>query len=915
MPQTLKHMIQNLTSKLSRKGAKKAEATAEAFENFGAHHDSGTLDSTHPGVDSHVHATSANNNNNNNDNNGMPREIDISLETRTGVKIATPPPPSVNEFFNTAAPSPAKANAPQAKPTPTASAQIYAASTTNTGHRAIRPLPKAETIGRHEVGGAAVSQNEFGESETETPQGRKLGVDLAIVAVAIIALGGSAFFFFGDSFFSGGNQGQLTVVGKISKSHSDVRRKVDGGLSWGTVASADKVYEGDSIFTGDGSDALIQLDKGGQIAVDPKSLIVIRTKGNKLEVDLQYGSLEGHIENNQPLLLKQGSEVKTIEGTNAQIRIVRAEKSHKTSIQVVSGQLKVQGKTIEKNEVLELEKDQAPVITKVQLSLVSPKTGKTLWLAMGKTVDFTWSTGKPDAQYVVELSKTTSFEHPVYNATVQGTTYQLAEESRPAGEFYWRVRPAKDGLPSLPARLTVYNDLPPKLVSPTDAYSFTLPPDSPQVEVPLVWEDNAGSMSFHLQVASDPEFKSIIADETSTVQRFKTKGLATGHYSWRVMGLNPDRVEAHWSRTQSFAVDATAPPLSVPAISQNDWHYEIPDRSLKGLLGPVPDDQGVEAKDLQPLAWPAARGATGYQVEVANNSEFKNASLHDVSEPSFLPEQVHPGTAFVRVRSKDVGGHLSDRSEPAKLVITVAAPKLKAPKSQIAKFENDETAATSRVKHEFKLEWTPQVFADQYEVEWGADREFTRSKTFKVKANEKQISVSHPMAYAARVRALDKSGQPISPYSKAVTAELRKVVAAPLKILPKREVAAIQPKPLVLPQPIAQAAPPLGGLALPRITAPILREPQPQSSLISLESSPTYVDFKWKPIKGAAFYVLEIAQDADFQSKIAQIKVQGTSFVFQKPLPEGHVFWRVRYRKGSAQSDWSDVSDLNVIYQ
>ncbi len=924
MAQSLTQMIQNLKSKFSRSGARSNDDELASLQNHV------------PDIDGSAQNSLSQNSSN---QNGMPGEIDISLETRTGVKISTPPPPSVNEIFSTASPKgqttgqttgqsrgPTSAPAPSAiTPLRPATASSEVSSATAASVSQLRPLPKAETTARHDVGGAshASQDDEYAENEFEAPKVRKVGMDLAIVAVAIMAIGGAAFFFFGDSFFSGKSHGQLTPVGKISKSHNDVRRKVDGGLSWGTVASADNVYEGDSVFTGDGSDAMILLDKGGQIAVDPKSLIVIRTKGNKLEVDLQYGSLEGHVEKNQPLLLKQGSEVKTLEGKDAQVRIVRAEKSHKTTIQVVSGELKIQDKVVLKNEVVELVKDLPPVVSKVQLSLVSPPTGKIMWLAMGKNVDFNWTSSKPDTQYVIELSKTTSFEHPIYNATMQGTSYQLAEESRPPGEFYWRVRPSKEGLPSLPARLTVYSDVPPKLVSPNDAYAFTLPSDAPTVEVPIVWEDTTGSTAYHLQVASDPEFKTVVVDEKPTAPHMKTKGLAQGHYSWRVMGTNPDRKDAPWSRTQTFSVDAAAAPLGAPLITQNDWHYEIPERALKGLLGPVTDDQGVQPHDLQPLAWPAVTEASGgYQVEESRNAEFKNASLYDVNEPSFVPDQVHPGVTFVRVRSKDASGHLSDASEPIKLTVTVEPPKMKAPKAQIAKFDSDQSARNSSVKHDFKLEWNNQVFADQYEVQWGSDPQFTRSKTFKVKTNKKQISVTHPMTYAARVRAIDKDGVPISGYSKVVVADLRKVVAAPFKALPKREVAAFKPPepggpaPVAVPLKVATQKPvPIAGLAMPRITAPILREPQPQSSLISLESSPTFVDFKWKPVREASFYVLEIAQDADFQSKIAEIKVQGASFVFQKPLPEGHVFWRVRYQKGRAQSEWSDVSDLNVIYQ
>ena len=770
---------------------------------------------------------------------------------------------------------------------------------------------------------------EFEEPALPGEKKRRIGVDMGIVIVALGALAASIFFFFGDGFFSSGQHGDMQPVGHLTKSHNDVRRKVDGGLSWGTVASADKVYEGDSVFTGDGSDAVIELDKGGRIAVDPKSLIVIRTKGSNLEVDLQYGSLEGHVENNQPLLLKQGNEVKKIESKNAQIRIVRAEKSHKTSIQVLSGELKVQNKIVAKNEVVELEKDEAPVVTKVRLSLLAPASDKTLWLPAGKTVDFTWKTDKPDAKYTLELSHSTSFEHPIYNATVQGTSYQLAEESRPAGDFYWRVRPAGEGLPSLPSRLTVYSDVPPKLVAPADNYVFSTPTESPTIELPLSWEDTAGSTQYNVQIATDEEFQKIILDEKTKLQRFKSHPLAQGQYHWRVMGMNPDRNEAPWSRSASFTISPAAKPIAAPTLTQATLKYVIPQAAVKGLIGPIPEEQGIRANGIQPLAWAAVADATEYQVEQANNPQFKNASTHEVTESKFTPDEVRPGDFYMRVHAKDKNGRVSEASEVAHLEVTVQPPLLNKIKDQALTFASTEAMQNDHSKREFKLTWTPQPFAEGYEVEWGADREFTRSKTFRTKESAKAISVSRPMPYAARVRSLDKLGNPISPYSETIQAEFKKVVSLPKTLPPKRQIAALPPKliPVVkevtVAPPLVVDAPPersksvakVAGMTQLKMIAPVLREPLPQSSLISLESTPTFVNFKWKPVKGVNFYILEIAQDADFENKIAEVKVQATSFVFQKPLPEGHVFWRVRYQKGRSESDWSDVSDLNVIYQ
>ncbi|MEK7356213.1 MAG: hypothetical protein AAB250_07165, partial [Bdellovibrionota bacterium] len=89
----------------------------------------------------------------------------------------------------------------------------------------------------------------------------------------------------------------------------------------------------------------------------------------------------------------------------------------------------------------------------------------------------------------------------------------------------------------------------------------------------------------------------------------------------------------------------------------------------------------------------------------------------------------------------------------------------------------------------------------------------------------------------------------------------------------------------------------------------------PRTSLISLENAPTFVNFRWNDFKSASFYTIQIASDADFMNVVAEKKVFKTAYVFEKPLPEGKVYWRVRAHTMKGFSDWSDPADLNVIYQ
>jgi hypothetical protein len=165
------------------------------------------------------------------------------------------------------------------------------------------------------------------------------------------------------------------------------------------------------------------------------------------------------------------------------------------------------------------------------------------------------------------------------------------------------------------------------------------------------------------------------------------------------------------------------------------------------------------------------------------------------------------------------------------------------------------------------------------------------------------LKVSRPDSYAARVRALDADGEPISNYSSVEIASYRKELFIP----------PVVQKPVVKVEPRVPAS--VKGGLISSMAVPQLREPASASALVSLEDAPTFVTFRWKALKGATTYTIQISSDADFTKVVKEQKVKSNSYVFQKGLPEGKVFWRVRANTKTGFSNWSDSNDINVIYQ
>lgn len=730
---------------------------------------------------------------------------------------------------------------------------------------------------------------------------KHLTIDGLILLIASFTFVVSTVLFFADSYWLDDGTKGLVAVGRFDLSRNDVRRRVDAGLTWNNVSTPDTVYEGDSIFTGDGSEATVVLDNGATIKIDPKSLVVIRTRGNKTEIDLQYGSLQGKVGGG--IVLTQNGVSQELSSSDAEVRIVKSENEKNTKVQVMKGDLKIGDKGVKADEVAELDAKEAK-IKKAPITLLAPSSGATLWVPMGAAVNFKWKTsGTEEGKF--EVSKDTTFASPSFSGEIKGTSYELAEASRPAGAFYWRISP-KGGEPSLPARLSVFPDVPPLPVLPTEGQDYWIENDADQTKsVFFTWEDKAGSTSYKVQIARDEKFTDIVYENVSKSQVDRAQ-LPKGAYVWRVMGLNSERKNSPWSRLVAFYVKSGSKSPEIPKLATTRMQYEIPRNVLASLSeADLAAGRGVKPDGIKPFTWENTPNAKSYEVEIAQDETFANSVRQDTSgSNSFAPSEVRPGTVYLRVRAKGEAGRLSKASEPARLDVTLPAPKLDgiADKRQVFKTDKELKSA----KHEFTMNWSPLPWVASYELEWGADPEFKKSKKFNVTETSRSIGVSKSMDYAARVRGLSADGSPMTPFSEVRVASYKKELFVPAPIAVKPKELPDKRKPAAVPK--------VSGLSKD-IPIPKLREPRPRTSLISLENAPTFVSFRWNAFQSAAFYTIQIASDADFANVVAEQKVFKTAYVFEKPLPEGKVYWRVRAHTKTGFSEWSDPADLNVIYQ
>ncbi len=175
----------------------------------------------------------------------------------------------------------------------------------------------------------------------------------------------------------------------------------------------------------------------------------------------------------------------------------------------------------------------------------------------------------------------------------------------------------------------------PTLSSPSEgASSISLTPT-------LVWSDTSVVNAYHLQVAIDSAFKSLIINDSTLTSASMTitSSLANNtKYYWRVQAKNAGGMSS-WTGAWCFTTIVAAPLL--PTLS-------FPANGAKGC-------QSM----LDTLAWSPVSGATSYHVQVSTDSNFASILIEDSTLAS--ASKALNGLAFNtiyywRVQAKNAGG-------------------------------------------------------------------------------------------------------------------------------------------------------------------------------------------------------------------------------------------------------------------
>ena len=284
-----------------------------------------------------------------------------------------------------------------------------------------------------------------------------------------------------------------------------------------------------------------------------------------------------------------------------------------------------------------VKKDKKPE-TPVKLPL-PPKLVNRQSLYRAMPLDFQFENVPGAASYRVMLARDKDFKDVIKNELIapQDTLKIVGVDD---GTYFLQSRSINDvGLegPSLePAEIKVrVNPLPPYIQSPADGA------DIRDKSVRFEWLKVKKAVKYHLQVAEDNQFQTIVADTRGvTGVSSKTGSLEFKTYYFRIRSVAADGYEGIWSDILSFNI---IPPPPSPPVEKP----EVGDKELR-------------------VRWRNLGDGITYHFQMAKDQAFTDVLLDEkLTKPEITFEKPSDvGTYYIRTSGIDAHGYEGEFSEP-----------------------------------------------------------------------------------------------------------------------------------------------------------------------------------------------------------------------------------------------------------
>ncbi len=375
--------------------------------------------------------------------------------------------------------------------------------------------------------------------------------DWIIAAVALGCAVVSSGLLLWDPGSSEGSPIDAKVVGSISFSSADLRRRPASRLGWEPVGRGDAVHELDALFVPPGVEARVTFKDGTLLELDERSLVVIDLpRAGRRNVSVRQGSIEGSAG-------AAGLSLDTPRGTaqlSPESKAIIEVTKDSVAMAVTKGDGKLGDTALTNGERGGLSEAGAQALGTWPVALEEPvRNQRKFFKEVAPPLTFRW---RPIAA-----------ESRVQVARDRGFAFVLEEHSSAegmfvfnggAGVFWWRVVDEAGEPISESRRVTVLEDVPPTLLSPREGDVVLA---SEQQLGAFSWVPVRGVSRYKLELSSSPNFAMMAWERDVEGAQLRTPmTLPEGRWYWRVRTIDEERGESGPSAPRAFRLIHSALP-------------------------------------------------------------------------------------------------------------------------------------------------------------------------------------------------------------------------------------------------------------------------------------------------------------------------------------------------------------------
>jgi hypothetical protein len=712
--------------------------------------------------------------------------------------------------------------------------------------------------------------------------------DILILAISAAIFIFSSYLLYDDSLlFQQKITSEFEEIGFISQKVKDVRRKNSTNFMWLPIRENDKVYQHDSLFTGDDSTAQITFLDGTKIDISSNSLVDLNIEEEQMNLNLKFGNFVGQIAPNTTLNLKTGqdtvqltSEKKTGAATKVELK---KQLGGEVKVKVIEGKVNISKdqviKALNINERLELKEQTDLSKMGVEKIVLNPwirfdaalKSEYRLRTNEVTSFNFVWERNPDIPLSRLEFASEPTFKSP--QTLYEGAEKVFKWENLPKeGRTFARLAAIDSDKKIVAFSKTIKFDLyfikVPLVTNPTEGQTFKIKKnrDGETISydrVKFEWTYEVPKCQYEYEFSKNNLFTEIISKQSKLKkQEFVTTPLAEGWYYFRVRATLPSKEVTPWSQPRLLEVNYDLPngKFPPPVLVNPIVDYKPP--VLKGLV--AENDESPEVK------WKPVDEAKNYLFQFSKDKAFTTPTEVTTENLSLFVNNYQFGKQFFRLFSITAKGLKSDASQIGEINIKVDKPILaNIPQLDYMAKTFDEKPTSKN----FEVSWNTVPLAQSYKVQFSKNDQFTQLQEVVAPKSPGTLVIPLPGDYKVRVLALDKNSVQISDYS--------------------------DPKSLIY------------TMDWP-LKTPKLIDPLDKMTVYLQDDSSPYIWLYWEKVPEALSYVIEVSTDENFKKLLYQQSIEPSKFLIKQKLSVGNIYWRVKAVKRKVISEWSKVRSFTL---